>query len=255
MKKQLIAVLEIRDSHNYYLAAGEMRIIIPIRNMHKMCDFSGLTDSKGLIRPGTRLHLVEIETEKGLLYYPNHRFYLKSQNKSCQNVPTFLRNINSVGTESEKLEFKSSFNCMPGIMETIAAFANSGHEGTLVIGVDDAGIPIGLKDIHNRNDQKLREDALRNRVKQKMGLPLSRSLTFEWSERTGKMICTIQVPKWTGAPIFLNGNKLYCRMESSNQLLKNSDLVDFIKNRQESSQTTKRYPINLTMSSKHKAIN
>ena len=249
MKKFINAVLKIRDRHNYYLAAGEKKIIIPIKNMHKMCEFSGMTDSKGLIRLGTELHLVEISTEKGMMYYPNHRFYLKSQNNNCENAPTFSRNINSVGTESEKLEFKSSFNCMPGVMETIAAFANSGHEGTLIIGVDDAGIPIGLKDIHNRNDQKLREDALRNRVKQKMGLPLSRSLTFEWSERTGKMICTIQVPKWTGAPIFLNGNKLYCRMESSNQLLKNSDLVDFIRNRQVSIQTAKRYPINLTMSS------
>ena len=60
MKKFINAVLKIRDRHNYYLAAGEKKIIIPIKNMHKMCEFSGMTDSKGLIRLGTELHLVEI---------------------------------------------------------------------------------------------------------------------------------------------------------------------------------------------------
>lgn len=257
MTNYLNAILEIRDSYNYYLAAGEKRIIIPVKNMHKMCDFSGMTDSKGLIRPGTRLHLVEIQNGKGTLYYPNHRFYHKPQNNNSTEAQTLCRNIESIGIESESVEFKRSFsyNCMNGIIETIAAFANSGHEGTLIIGVNDSGIPIGLHDLHNRNDQKLREDDLRNRVKQKMGLPLSRTLSFDWSESRGKMICKIMVPTWTGEIIFLNGNKVYCRMGSTNQLLTGRDLVEFIKNRQCSSQTAKRYPINLTLSSMCKSIN
>lgn len=248
-KKFFNAVIEIRDSHKYYLATSEKRIVISIKNMHKMCDFSGLTDSKGLIRPGTKLHLVEIGTENGLVYYPDHRYY-KSQNNNCEKSTTIRRNINSVGTESEKLEFKSSFSnyCMPGIIETIAAFANSGHEGSLIIGVDDAGIPIGLWNIHNKNDKKLIEDNIRNRAKQHMGLPLSRSLIFEWSESFGKCICTINVPKWSGDLLFINGNKLYIRMGSTNQLLKDTDMVDFIKNRQAPSQTTTRYPLSFKIS-------
>ena len=259
MKKMyVLGSIDFHDARNYYISAGKKRVIVPIKNMHKMCEFSGMTDSQGLIRPGTKLHLVEIETEKGLLYYPNHRFYLKSQNNNCQNAPTFRRNINFLGIENSHTEFKKSFSyyCMPGIIESIAAFGNSGHPGTIIIGVNDYGSPIGIRGIRNKNDQKYKEDDLRNRVKQQMGLTLSRAISFEW-QTTGnnKLICLIRVPKWSGEILFIHGNNVYVRYGSTNQLLKDSDLVNFIKNRQCSSQTTKRYPINLTLSSIRKAIN
>jgi len=255
MKKNYFSgSIDFHDACNYYINAGKKRIIIPIRNMHKMCNFDGLTDSTGLIMPGTELHLVEIEKENGIMVFPDHTYYIKPQD----NNNTIRRNINSLGVENTYTEFKESFSyyCMPGIIETIAAFGNSGHPGTIIIGVNDFGTPIGIRGIRNRNDQKCREDDVRNRVKQQMGLTLSRAISFEW-QTTGNnnLICLIRVPKWSGEILFIHGNNLYVRYGSTNQLLKNSDLVDFIKNRQESSQTTKRYPINLTMSSIRKAIN
>lgn len=164
----------------------------------------------------------------------NHRFHLSSRTSHRDNSKTLRKNINSLEAESESLEFKASFSysCMTSIIETIAAFGNSGHDGTIIIGVNDSGIPIGLRNIRDKHDQKRIEDDLRNRVKQQMGLLLSQAISFEWrAERNNKWICKIRVPKWTGNILFINGNNLYLRMGSTNQLLKGTDMVDFIASR------------------------
>lgn len=236
MKKQLIAVVDIHDDQNYYLSAGESRIIIPIAKMHRMCNFSGLTDSRNLIKNGVQLHLVSIETPEGTNYYPNHRFYLG--NNAVVRGHRILHEDNrsgaprrqqSMGVESEYLEFKESFANMVKIKETIVAFANSGHEGRIMIGVDDTGIPQGLQDVQDIHAQKRLADDIKNQLKlMTSSLDFSQTLVFEWNDIDGKTMCTIYVPRWTGGTLLVHGNQLFCRKGSTNQQLKDNDMINFI---------------------------
>lgn len=236
MKKYILGVVDIHDGQNYYLSAGESRIIIPIAKMHRMCNFSGLTDSSNLIKNGVQLHLVAIETPEGTNYYPNHRFYL-SNNVVVRDHRTLHednrsgapRGQQSMGVESEYLEFKESFASIVKIKETIVAFANSGHEGKIIIGVNDSGIPQGLQDLQDIHARKRLADDLKNQLKlMTSSLDFSQTLVFEWNDIDGKTMCTIHVPCWTGGILLAHGNQLFCRKGSTNQQLKGDDMVNFI---------------------------
>jgi len=234
--RNLMAVVNIHDNHNYYLTAGEKRIVIPISTMHRMCDFSGLTDSSNLIKNGAQLNIVSIETSEGTIYYPNHYFYHRLTSSACldneRSQYVTSSGCQSIGVESESLEFKESFACIVKIRETVVAFANSGHDGSIIIGVDDYGIPKGLRDFQDIHVQKRFADDFRNQLKLlTSSLDFSQTLVFEWNEIGDKMICTIRVPRWTGDILFVHGNQLFCRRGATNQLLKGDDMVNFIVNR------------------------
>lgn len=232
----LIGVVNIHDDQNYYLSAGERRIVIPRAKMHRMCDFSGLTDSNNCIKNGVQLHLVAIETPEGTTYFPNHCYYYRNnlvvrghRRVHEDNRSGTPRGQQSMGVESEYLEFKESFASMVKIKETIVAFANSGHEGKIIIGVDDSGIPQGLQDLQDIHVQKRMADDIKNQLKlTTSSLDFSQTLEFEWNDIDGKTICTIHVPRWTGSILLVHGNQLFCRKSSTNQQLKGDDLVNFI---------------------------
>ena len=232
--KNLNSYVVNHDDANYFLVSSGKRIIIPIKVMHKMCSFDGLMDNGGFIKDGAQLNLVEIKTSNGTVYYPNHKYYLKSNPRDIQiflngsaSITTF-----SYGVEDESIEFKESFSCMSGIKETLAAFANSGHEGTILIGVNDAGVPKGLQGCQTKNEQKLLVEDIRNQIKlEAASLEFSQTLEFQWEVKYGKTICKIVVPTWKGDIIFLHKEKLFVRMGATNQLLKGNDLVRFIENR------------------------
>lgn len=230
----LIAVVVNHDENYYYLVSNGKQIIISIKTMHRMCSFDGLTDANGFIKNGARLNLVEIKTSNGTVYYPNHKYYLKSNPRDIQiflngsaTITTF-----SYGVEDESIEFKTSFSCMSGIKETLVAFANSGHEGAILIGVNDAGVPKGLQGCQTKNEQKLLVEDIRNQIKlETASLEFSQTLEFQWEVKYGKTICKIVVPTWKGGILFLHREKLFVRMGATNQLLKGNDLVRFIENR------------------------
>lgn len=234
MYKSFNAIMRGHDGNNYYLVANEKTIIIPIKVMHKMCSFEGLTDAKGIIKNGARLNLVKIKTDGGSLYYPNHEFYLNNNKRDDHTrivIGTSLIIPFSYGVESEFLEFKESFSCKNGIRETLISFANSGHEGTVLVGVNDEGFPKGLRYITVNEQNKLIEN-LKNEIKLGCNnLEFAQSLQITWEVKVNKMICKIHVPVWTGDILFLHKDKLYVRMGATNQHLIGNDLVRFIENR------------------------
>ena len=121
---------------------------------------------------------------------------------------------------------------MNGIRETLVAFANSGHKGTLLVGVNDEGYPMGLHRYLTQNQQKLLVEDLRNQIKlETASLEFSQTLGFQWEVKCDKTICIIEVPAWEGEILFLHREKLFVRMGATNQLLKGNDLVRFIENR------------------------
>lgn len=234
MYKNFNSVVKGHDDNNYLLFAKEKIVIIPIKTMHRMCTFDGLTDSKGFIKNGVRLNLVEIKTDCGTVYYPNHEFYLNNYKKEDNPsivIASFPIKPFSYGIESEYLEFKESFSCKNGIRETLISFANSGHEGTLLVGVNDEGFPMGLRCVI-RNEQKKLIDNLRNEIKLGCNnLEFAQSLQITWEVKAGKTVCKIHVPVWSGNILFLHKDKLYVRMGSTNQRLTGNDIVRFIEER------------------------
>lgn len=233
--KYLIAIVSEHDENHYYLESKGKRIIVPIKVMHQRCMFSGLTDSKGLIKNGVQLNLVEINTDNGTVFYPNHKFYLK--NNKREKRPRLVGGIYPItpfpyGVETEKIEFKTSFSCLSGIKQTIVAFANSGHEGTILIGVNDIGTPKGLLGYNTPNEKQNLADNIRNQIKlETSNLAFSRTLQFQWEIRNGMTICRIVIPAWSGDILFMHRVKLFVRMGATNQLLKGKDLVNYIESR------------------------
>lgn len=230
----LIAVVINHDENYYYLVSNGKQIIIPIKTMHRMCTFDGLIDAKGLIKNGARLNLVEVKTDSGTVYYPNHKYYLNNKREKRQRLVGGSYPINpfSYSVEDEKLELKTSFSCLAGIKQTIVAFANSGHEGALCVGVNDKGVPLGLHGYYTPNEKQNIADNIRNQIKlETSSLEFSQTLKFQWESQNGLTICKIIVPTWTGDIIFLHKDKLYVRMNATNQLLKGNDMVNYIENR------------------------
>lgn len=232
--KNFNAVMKGHDDNNYFLFANEKEISIPIEVMHRNCSFDGLMDSTERIKNGTLLNLVEIETDNGKVFYPNHQYYHKNKHKerSQRRVVGFQIKPFTYGVESEYIEFKTSFSCISGIKQTIVAFANSHHEGTILVGVNDEGYPEGLRRYLTANEQNNLANIIKNQIKlETASLSFSQTLEIAWETREGKTICRIYVPAWNGDILFLHQEKLFVRMGSTNQLLKGNDLVEFILSR------------------------
>jgi len=115
--------------------------------------------------------------------------------------------------ESQTTEYKSSWR--DEYLKIICAFANT-EGGDLIIGVDDKGNPIGLK-----NTQKLLED-IPNKVKDILGLIPQ----VELKEKRGKEIIKVKInPSY--APISYKG-QFFIRSGSTTQELKGRELTRFL---------------------------
>jgi len=115
--------------------------------------------------------------------------------------------------ESQKIEFKP--NWRDEYLKVICAFANA-EGGELIIGVDDKGEPLGLKNI-----KKLLED-IPNKIRSKLGI--IPSVDFEKSK--GKEVMRIRVNS-ISVPISYDG-RYYLRSGSTNLELKDSELANFL---------------------------
>jgi ATP-dependent DNA helicase RecG len=115
--------------------------------------------------------------------------------------------------ESQKIEFKP--NWRDEYLKAICAFANA-EGGELIIGVDDKGEPLGLK-----NTKKLLED-IPNKIRSKLGI--IPSVDFEKSK--GKEVMRIRVNS-ISVPISYDG-RYYLRSGSTNLELKDSELANFL---------------------------
>ncbi len=131
--------------------------------------------------------------------------------------------------EQRKMQFKN-------IIKELLAFANSGHQGTLLVGVTDNGDICGIeKEITEFNPaftiEKF-ESMFRNVIKQLTSTAFLCSLDIQWEKIGGHTICRIQVPAWEGDVLFLNGVELYVRTGASVHQLKGNDLINFIRSKQ-----------------------
>ena len=115
--------------------------------------------------------------------------------------------------EAQKTEFKN--NWRDEHLKVISSFANS-KGGGLIIGLNDQGQPIGLKNV-----SKLLED-IPNIIRSKLGIIPS----VELKKKTHLEIIKITVNPST-VPISYNG-KFYQRSGSTVQELQGKDLADFL---------------------------
>ena len=150
--------------------------------------------------------------------------------------------------EGFQIEYKSSFLHCPmraanermtqynNIFSEICAFGNSHVDGIIYIGVKNDGTVSGVEEeleneapFQNRNDFEadfinLMHVAFNN-------FQFVNSLKTTWYKTIdGKLFFKIEIPAWNQGVVFLNGNQLYVRHESSRRLLKDQDLINYIRN-------------------------
>jgi len=115
--------------------------------------------------------------------------------------------------ETQDLEFKP--NWRDEHFKVISAFANA-NGGNLIIGVDDDGSPVGIK-----NSKKLLED-IPNKIRNKLGIIPSVNI----EKRKNKEVIKVII-KPSSVPISYDG-KYYIRSGSTTQELKEKELADFL---------------------------
>ena len=118
-----------------------------------------------------------------------------------------VKHLKTVLAESESVEFKSSFewNTRNGqisghhrlaCMKSVAGFLN-GAGGTLYIGINDAGIPIGIEDelsqINDENPKDIFEGKILEAIKNHLDpLPIGK-VNIRFSIESGVLLCIIDV--------------------------------------------------------------
>lgn len=212
-----------------------------------------------------RLKVKNIREEKGYL-----EFYNKVPDKTNATSPQSADGSPAVGTsassisapvvqytpgefgcESQTVEFKTSIVFTPGdgqpnideqlgtIVKSIAAFLNA-DGGTLYIGVNDNGVPVGMaadyahlnegNDDFNgsyKNTTDSYELKIRNAVCNCLGVRASLNLEFEFPAQYAGTVCVIHI-KPLKRPVFYKGFFLYVRTGNQKKLLKGDDILFFI---------------------------
>ncbi|MBI4725873.1 putative DNA binding domain-containing protein [candidate division TA06 bacterium] len=115
--------------------------------------------------------------------------------------------------ESQDTEFKSTWR--DEYLKAICAFANT-NGGTLFIGIDDKGKPVGI------TDAKRMMEEIPNKAKDLLGIMSDVRQEME----SGKTVISVTVRK-SPAPISYHG-KYYIRSGSTTQELKGRDLTQFV---------------------------
>lgn len=242
--KKLEAVVTECDDSYYYLSSENGRIFIPIKIMHMYCDFSLFLDSKGRIKKGKRLHLVQ-KLDKKDCYYPDQEFY---GNGGTPNSSKISNEVHENLCESSTREFKSSLASWAEIIKTLTAFANGKEkcECMVNVGVRDDGSEVGLsaKDIFghklsNENGRSDFEQNFRNDVaKRTHDKDFANHIIFrwnppKWNKSKGRLFLNIVVPVWDGKPVFYREENqdpaLFVRDGSQNKRLKIDEAYDYFK--------------------------
>lgn len=225
------------DGSHYRLNNGQY---IAIDVMHKNCDFpSYVLDEYGHIKNGCEIDFVEMVNKSGrVVIYPDHSIYHKSKSlgnssraKSLTEsaLTSIMKDISPYAkvSESETLEYKSSFAERDKIIETIVAFRNIKKAGTIIVGVDNDGNIRGEK----RTKQQcidVETDFL-NTVRQvKCNVKLENYIEFDWCDE-GRT-CHISVKRAFDNKITYFKDELVVRNGASNISLKSEEMENFIIN-------------------------
>ena len=144
--------------------------------------------------------------------------------------------------ESSTVEFKSSLRVNlhtmnpdnqieHSVLKTLAAFLNT-HGGTLIIGLDDKGTPLGLEKDGFQNEDKL-DQHLANLIRDRLGAHHIFCLHPRFEDFEGKRIFVIRCDPST-APAYLKNGKaeyFYVRTSGTTTELPASKIHDYVKQR------------------------
>lgn len=124
--------------------------------------------------------------------------------------------------EGKTLEFKRDLSSIKPILRTLIAFANTAG-GTLIIGRDNDGMIVGIRDVFEAEEQ------LANAIADSIYPPLMPEI--ETTSLEGKALIVIRVAHWRG-PFYLKSQGpeegVYVRLGSTNRMA-GSDLIAELK--------------------------
>lgn len=139
---------------------------------------------------------------------------MRSPIEKSKSTIALERKIDSAEDEKEKKKAKNELNDhlrnLPqelgrSIVKTIAAFSNSIKGGTLIVGIDDWGRPIGLQSdyltLGERKDWDGWVQALRNLVINSLGVGIATSIDLDPLETRGATVAVLKVP-FSNEPVF-----------------------------------------------------
>jgi hypothetical protein len=118
------------------------------------------------------------------------------------------------------------------VLKTIAGFLNSREGGTLVIGIDDAGTPLGLESDGFPNEDKM-DLHLGNLIKAQLGPTTMLHITPHFEDYRGKRVLLVDC-KASKVPVYLKNGKeeeFYIRAGGSSAKLTLRQMSEFIKQR------------------------
>jgi ATP-dependent Lon protease len=145
--------------------------------------------------------------------------------------------------ESRTVEFKSSARwgyqkgdrdpvVEQAVVKAVAGFMNA-HGGTLLIGIDDEGKPIGLandyKLVKGKNRDGL-ENWLTDLLEKALGKPAVANAAVSFAAMDGEDVCRIDV-RPSPIPVYAqrgNESDLFVRLNNSTRLLNTSEAVTYI---------------------------
>lgn len=225
------------DGNRYRLNNGQF---VAIDVVHKNCEFPlDMLDAYGYLKNGCEIDFVEMMNKNGkVVLYPDHSIYHKSKSlgkSSCTKPLTesaFASRTNDISpyakvSESETLEYKSSFAERDKIIETIVAFRNIRKAGTIIVGVDNEG---NIKGEKRTEQQRIDvETDFLNTVRQvKCNVKLENYIEFDWCDE-GRT-CHISVKRAFDNKITYFKDELVVRNGASNISLKSEEMENFIIN-------------------------
>lgn len=124
------------------------------------------------------------------------------------------------------------------IVKTVAAFANA-KGGTLVIGVNDDGKPVGLENdlaLMNKPDVDRYQLWLTDLLQNTIGKPAAASIDVAFPQLDGHQVCRVSV-RPSVLPVFVNepggpeAADFYARIGNSTRQLTAAELLDYMKTR------------------------
>jgi hypothetical protein len=144
--------------------------------------------------------------------------------------------------ESSSVEFKSTLRVNlhtkandakieHSVLKTLAAFLNT-HGGTLFIGVDDNGKPLGLEHDGFATEDKM-DQQLANLIRERLGAHHMLNIHPRFLDLQGKRVLMIRCEKGN-APAYLKdakGESFFIRVSATTSELPTSQIHDYIKGR------------------------
>jgi ATP-dependent Lon protease len=166
-----------------------------------------------------------------------------AEGESAIHLPQGAPISEIIGTgESSTVEFKSSLRMNlhtknsdqkieHAVLKTLAAFLNT-HGGTLVVGVDDKGTPLGLENDGFQNEDKM-DQHLANLIRDRLGPQHTLCLHPQFEDYEGRRILVVRCDS-AKSPAYLKDGKteyFYIRTSGTTSELPASKIHDYVRQR------------------------